>query len=58
MGLRKGISCPGTHQIGQFFFHEKTINCNIYLDMLENFAYPQLEDLQPDVILQQNGAYL
>lgn len=42
--------------IGPFFFQEKSINGNIYLDMLENFAYPQLEDLQPNVIFQQDGA--
>jgi hypothetical protein len=41
--------------IGPFFFIENTIAANVYLDML-NFAEPQLEDLQPHVIFQQDGA--
>jgi hypothetical protein len=27
-----------------------------YLDMLQQFAMPQMEDLQPTVIFQQDGA--
>jgi hypothetical protein len=42
--------------ISPFFFTENTITANIYLDMLMNFAVPQLEDLQPHVIFQQDGA--
>jgi transposase len=42
--------------IGPFFFQENNINGNIYIDMLENFAFPQLEELQPNVIFQQDGA--
>lgn len=42
--------------IGPFFFHEQTVTGNVYLDMLENYAYPQLEAFQPNVIFQQDGA--
>lgn len=42
--------------IGPFFFAESTVTANVYLDMLEQFATPQLQDLQPDVIFQQDGA--
>lgn len=34
----------------------KIINYNIYLEKFENCKYPQLEDLQPDVILKRDGA--
>jgi hypothetical protein len=42
--------------IGPFFFQEQTINMNTYLDMLELYAVPQIEHLQPHIILQQDGA--
>ncbi|KFM70784.1 hypothetical protein X975_19685, partial [Stegodyphus mimosarum] len=42
--------------IGTFFFTEKTVSSVVYLDMLENFIFPQLEELQPHVFLQQDGA--
>jgi hypothetical protein len=42
--------------IGPFFFIENTITANVYLDMLMNFEVPQLEDLQPHVIFQQDVA--
>ncbi|KFM56612.1 hypothetical protein X975_18900, partial [Stegodyphus mimosarum] len=42
--------------IGPFFFTEKTVSSVVYLDMLENFVFPQLEELQPRVFLQQDGA--
>ncbi|KFM68285.1 hypothetical protein X975_13792, partial [Stegodyphus mimosarum] len=42
--------------IGLFFFTEKTVSSVVYLDMLENFVLPQLEELQPHVFLQQDGA--
>ncbi|KFM64525.1 hypothetical protein X975_16921, partial [Stegodyphus mimosarum] len=42
--------------IGPFFFTEKTVSSVVYLDMLENFVFPQLEELQPHVFLQQDGA--
>ncbi|KFM75855.1 Transposable element Tcb1 transposase, partial [Stegodyphus mimosarum] len=41
---------------GAFFFTEKTVSSVVYLDMLENFVFPQLEELQPHVFLQQDGA--
>lgn len=40
--------------VGPLFFQENTINGNIYLDMFENFALPQLEELQPNIIFQQD----
>lgn len=46
--------------IGPFFFAEKTINGIVYLDMLEQFLFPQLEDIEAQggerVILMQDGA--
>ncbi|KFM75908.1 hypothetical protein X975_13916, partial [Stegodyphus mimosarum] len=42
--------------IGPFFFTEKTVSWVVYLDMLENFVFPQLEELQPHVFSQQGGA--
>ncbi|KFM70390.1 hypothetical protein X975_16355, partial [Stegodyphus mimosarum] len=41
--------------IGPFFFTEKTVS-SVVLDMLENFVFPQLEELQAHVFLQQDGA--
>ena len=44
------------HIIGPFFFIENTVTGNSYLDMLVNFAVPQVEHLQPTIIFQQDGA--
>ncbi|KFM73496.1 hypothetical protein X975_18609, partial [Stegodyphus mimosarum] len=42
--------------IGLFFFTEKTASSVVYLDTLGNFVFSQLEELQPHVFLQQDGA--
>jgi hypothetical protein len=42
--------------IGPFFFQEQTVNMYTYLDMLRLYAIPQFEQLQPHIILQQDGA--
>jgi hypothetical protein len=42
--------------IGPFFFAEQSITGSIYLDMLENFAMPQLEELGNEIMFQQDGA--
>jgi hypothetical protein len=42
--------------IGLFIFAEQTVTTITYCDMLENFMVPQVEDLQPTVIFQQDGA--
>jgi hypothetical protein len=42
--------------IGPFFFIEPTVIGNIYLDVLEQFAVPQLLPQQPNVIFQQDDA--
>ncbi|KFM68381.1 hypothetical protein X975_26436, partial [Stegodyphus mimosarum] len=42
--------------IGPFVFTEKTVSSVVYVHMLENFVFRQLEDLQPHVFLQQDGA--
>jgi hypothetical protein len=39
-----------------FFFAELTVTTETYLDMLQQFVVPQVEDLQPTVIFQQDGA--
>jgi hypothetical protein len=42
--------------IGPFFFVENTVSENVYLDMLTNYAIPQLQDRLPNIIFQQDGA--
>ena len=42
--------------IGPFIFAESTITANIYLDMLKHYVVPQLEEIQPRVVFQQDGA--
>ncbi|KFM76889.1 hypothetical protein X975_19712, partial [Stegodyphus mimosarum] len=42
--------------IGPFFFTEKTVSSVVSLDIMENFVFPQLEELQSHVFLQQHGA--
>jgi hypothetical protein len=42
--------------IGPFFFLEKEIYGNVYLDMLTNNPIPQLHEMQPTLIFQQDGA--
>ena len=42
--------------VGPFFFAEQTGNATTYKDMLELYAIPQLADLQPTVLFQQDGA--
>ena len=42
--------------IGPFIFAESTIIANIYLDMLKHYVVPQLEEFQPRVVFQQDGA--
>lgn len=41
--------------IGSFFFAEKTVTSVIYLDMLQNFVFPQTEVLQPEIVFQQDS---
>ncbi|GFR12520.1 DUF4817 domain-containing protein [Trichonephila clavata] len=41
--------------IGSFFFVEKTVTGHVYLDMLENFAVPQIP---PGFLFQQDGVPL
>ena len=42
--------------IKPFFFTESTITADIYLDMLKHSVVPQLEEFQPWVVFQQDGA--
>jgi hypothetical protein len=37
-------------------FSEDTVSGREYLDMLEQFLYAQIADLQPNIIFQQAGA--
>ena len=41
---------------GPFIFAESTIIANIYLVMLKLYVVPQLEEFQPRVVFQQDGA--
>ena len=42
--------------IGPFFYCETTVAGPMYLDMLEQFMYPQVAAFQPSIIYQQDGA--
>ena len=44
--------------IGLFFFAEKTITAQIYLDILTEYVSPQLKQYQSQVIFQQDGEQL
>jgi hypothetical protein len=46
----------GDRIIEPFFFAKSTVTKETYLDMLQQFVVPQVEDLQPTVIFQQDGA--
>ena len=50
----KIVWCRLTHEtvIGPFFFVENTINGNVYLDMLQNYAIPQIPQGN---VFQQDG---
>jgi hypothetical protein len=40
------------HLVGPFLFAEPTVSSSSYLDMLENFVCPQLQELQLAVFFQ------
>ena len=42
--------------IGPFFFCEPTVTGPVYLDILEQFMYPQVAAFQSSIIYQQYGA--
>jgi hypothetical protein len=42
--------------IGPFYFMEATVTGDVYLDMMEQFVYPKVVDLQPNIIYQQDRA--
>ena len=62
IGLMKWLLLKRKHNvypvIGPFFFHERTITADVYLDLLTEYVAPQLIDSQPTIILQQDGAPL
>jgi hypothetical protein len=43
---------------GPFFFSERTIRGFSYLDVLQSWLFPQLEQDEADTILQKDGAHL
>lgn len=45
-----------TKVYGPFFFMEKTVTGITYLDMLQNWLFPQIEDDSDDFIFVQDGA--
>ncbi|GBN86247.1 hypothetical protein AVEN_32304-1 [Araneus ventricosus] len=49
--------CALSHDevIGPFFFAETSVTENIYLDMLQLHAIPQMQHLQPTVTFQQDA---
>ena len=42
--------------IGPFFFNESPTTATVYLDMLEGYVTPQLQEFQPWILFQQDGA--
>ena len=42
--------------IGPFFFQQKTITADIYLQTLTEYVPPQLEEFQAHILFQQDGA--
>jgi hypothetical protein len=50
----RALSCSEVS--GPFFFAEQTVTAITYLDMLQLFLLPQLEDYQRNVVFQQYGA--
>ena len=42
--------------IGPFFFAEGTVMGITYLDMLEQFVFPQIRHRHPNILFQQDGA--
>ena len=42
--------------VGPFIFAEETVTSTIDMTMLEGVTFPQIEDLQPHIIFQQDGA--
>ncbi|GBL75773.1 hypothetical protein AVEN_155066-1 [Araneus ventricosus] len=55
--VQKYMWCPLLHDtvIGPFFFAETSVTANIYLDMLQSYAIPQMQHLQPTDIFQQDA---
>ena len=43
--------------VGPNLFAENTVTSTIYMNVLEGFAFPQIEDLQPDIVFQQDGTH-
>ncbi|GBO26451.1 hypothetical protein AVEN_112153-1 [Araneus ventricosus] len=50
------VWCALSHDtvIGPFFFAETSVTANIYLRMLQSYAIPQKQHLQPTDIFQQD----
>ncbi|GBM50384.1 hypothetical protein AVEN_97208-1 [Araneus ventricosus] len=44
--------------IRPFYFTEKSITANVYLNLLQLFIAPQLEEFRPWIMFQQDGAPL
>ncbi|GBO25667.1 Transposable element Tcb2 transposase [Araneus ventricosus] len=49
------INCYLISIIRPFFFAETSVTANIYLDMLQSYAIPQMQRLQPTDIFQQDA---
>ncbi|GBO39016.1 hypothetical protein AVEN_101842-1, partial [Araneus ventricosus] len=54
-GPKINVWCALSHDtvIGPFFFAETSVMANTYLDMLQSYAIPQMQHLQPTDIFQQ-----
>jgi hypothetical protein len=49
-------SLCNTETTGPLFFVEKTVTDNVYMNMLEQFVLPQLQELKPNIVFQQDEA--
>ena len=45
-------------KIGPFVFNETSITANVYLYLLTEYVAPKINDLQPTIIFQQDGALI
>ena len=51
-----GVGSRAIESLVRFFFDETSITANVYLDLLTKYVAPQLHDLRPIIILQQDAA--
>ncbi|GBN28044.1 hypothetical protein AVEN_71911-1 [Araneus ventricosus] len=54
--LTSGTASCITRLLGRFSSQKKSITANVFLDLLQLFIAPQLEEFRPRIMFQQDGA--